>query len=118
MKPVFDNRSCPQCGNRVSWIRLNFKASIWSKWLCPACGIDLCVDRKRRLLLAVIIGVTFFSAVVLMPRGMGTFMHRLPLLCTMVLYFSTFEKISLNKNAEPTIGQVSSEGAPSDEPSM
>jgi hypothetical protein len=66
-------------------------------------------------MLGVIVGGTVFCMIiVLSPRGMGAFVHSLPLLFITVMYVFTFEKIKLSRNAEPEDGQVFSEGAPSE----
>lgn len=56
MKPAFHPHSCPVCGQRVEWSRLNSRAWIWARWYCGSCGSQLCFDFSRRILCACLGG--------------------------------------------------------------
>lgn len=54
MSPQFHRHSCPACGQKISWIRLNLAAWAWAVWKCKFCGAVLRFDPKGRFLYAII----------------------------------------------------------------
>ncbi|MBL7152518.1 MAG: hypothetical protein ISS79_02285 [Phycisphaerae bacterium] len=90
-KPVFDNRSCPQCGNRVSWKRLHLKTCIWSKWECPVCASLLGVDRGRRVIIGL--SVVPLAILPLLLFAVGPWYFRAAWIVLVVTYAFTFERI-------------------------
>ena len=51
---VIGNKCCPNCGQRVSWWRLLFVQTIWSKWKCKECNVLLGYSVVRRIVGALI----------------------------------------------------------------
>jgi hypothetical protein len=102
-KPIFDSRSCPQCGNRVSWKRLQFKTFIWSKWECPICGSLLGVDFGRR----IVIGFTVVP-LALLPLvffGVRSRYFQLAWVVLVCLYIFSFERIKILRSGPERGGQ-------------
>jgi len=54
MPEIFPRHCCPACGRRQSWSRLNVRAWIWARWKCEACGMPLCIDSRRRLIIGAL----------------------------------------------------------------
>lgn len=53
MSPQFHRHSCPACGQKTSWIRLNVAAWVWAVWKCKFCDAVLGFDSKGRALYAI-----------------------------------------------------------------
>jgi len=91
-KPVFDSRSCPQCGNKVGRKRLYLKAWIWSKWECPVCASLLEFDFGRRFVItlgAVLLALLPFPALF----DIEPWYYGCPWIVLVFLYAFTFERI-------------------------
>ena len=91
-KPVFDSRSCPQCGNKVGWKRLNLPAWVGAKWECPVCASLLGFDFGRRIVIAfgaaLLASLPFPALFDIEPWYYGC-----PWIVLVWLYAFTFERI-------------------------
>ena len=91
-KPVFDNRSCPQCGNKVGWKRLYLKAWVRAKWECPVCDSLLGFDFDRRLVVALGLGLLGFLPGLYLFKAEPLYLKS-AWIVVVTLYISTFERI-------------------------
>jgi hypothetical protein len=57
MKPKYYRRSCPVCGQRMSWSRLYLNAWTWGRWRCESCHTPLKFNLVSRLLCALLVGM-------------------------------------------------------------
>ncbi len=56
------NHCCPVCGHPVGARRWFWRAWIWARWHCESCGTLLRFDFRRRLLVALFMGLLIMAA--------------------------------------------------------
>ena len=61
------HRCCPECGAPVPWTRFWFKAWLWARWPCQACGVSLQFNMWRRLATVAVAFALMLPVWVLVP---------------------------------------------------
>ena len=61
---ILGNKKCPNCGEKVKYLKLLSKNFLWSRWPCEKCKVTLGYQKKRRFIISIIMGIVTIPAVI------------------------------------------------------